>query len=157
MEAKEICRVTACAQSYLVHRAGVGLQVQSEESPIQKPLLAPRVEQQVRVRIVIPTIDGQKCHCRSEEYHRQMMHQMCLQVISDRTYIFPVTQNQEEPSGGTARLSTQIREKAIGGTLKKKAGLTVQKVQKNIHPTNQNHHHPLHQNGTDVQKNTFCT
>ena len=74
-----------------------------------------------------------------------------------RTYIFPVRQNQEEPSGGTAKLSTQIREKAIGGALKKKVGLTVQKVQKKIHPTHQNRHQPLHQNGTNVQKDTFCT
>jgi len=32
VEAQENCRVTASAQSYLAHRAGVGLQVQSEES-----------------------------------------------------------------------------------------------------------------------------
>ena len=97
------------------------------------------------------------------EYHRQMrIHPIFLQVSSGRSLQLEVTQKQEEPGGGIAKLRIRMRndwwkaKKQIGGILRKKAGFMVRKVQK-IRPMRQSYHQPLRQNGTDVQKDIFCT
>ena len=78
-------------------------QVQSEENLIQKQLLAPLFDQQERdqqvldqqARLAFPTIDVRK--------YQTGLNRMFLQVISDQISTSQVTQNQEEPDGGTVK------------------------------------------------------
>jgi len=68
-------------------------QAQKDVNLMLRQSLAALVDQQVR--LASSTIDVRR--------YQTKLNQMFLQVISDQIFIFPVTQNQEEPDGGTVR------------------------------------------------------